>query len=149
LIDNPVLGKLEIWVINGKNTANLGVIGWERFPGASVTDIERTLIDMAVRPAYSGGPKEVLAAFRNLVKRASVKRIVDYLRNLKYTYPYYQSVGFYLERSGVGNPELEEVKSSFHSMKFDFYIDNQIQNPKYCSDWRIYYPELLDLPPEG
>src|SRR5262245_60956630 len=57
--------------LNGKNTANLGVVeeefngtGGERFGRIRVTNVERTLIDITVRPAYSGGVSEVLKAFK-------------------------------------------------------------------------------------
>ena len=51
--------------LNGKNTANLGVveeefngIAGERLGRVRVTNMERTLIDITVRPVYSGGVSE-------------------------------------------------------------------------------------------
>jgi predicted transcriptional regulator of viral defense system len=63
----------EVAIVWGKNTGNLGVVEMQ-YGGVKlrVTSIERTLIDIAVRPAYAGGPFQVLAAYRGaLVSRCS------------------------------------------------------------------------------
>jgi hypothetical protein len=48
----------RIYLLNGKNTGNLGVVEMDSPEGARirVTDVERTLIDVTVRPVYGGGP---------------------------------------------------------------------------------------------
>src|SRR5262249_31974059 len=68
--------------LNGKNTANLGVIeqefdaaGGERFGRIRVTNVERTLIDITVRPVYSGGVSEVLKAFSLAREHISANRL--------------------------------------------------------------------------
>lgn len=43
-------------------------VGVKTIKKIRVTDLERTLIDIAVRPAYSGGVFEVLEAFKNALK---------------------------------------------------------------------------------
>lgn len=69
-VTNRVADTAEFRVVflNGKNTGNLGVVeeeysGAEQFGHIRVTNIERTLIDITVRPIYSGGVSEVLKAF--------------------------------------------------------------------------------------
>jgi len=53
-------------MIAGKNTNRLGV---EEIAGPAsetipVTNLERTLIDIVVRPAYAGGTSQLLKAYR-------------------------------------------------------------------------------------
>ena len=65
-------GGLRICLLNGKNTGYLGVESREvQTEGGAVvarlTDIERTLIDITVRPFYAGGVAEVLKAYERTV----------------------------------------------------------------------------------
>jgi predicted transcriptional regulator of viral defense system len=54
----------RITLLNGKHSDRLGVIQGTGPQGEQIelTDVERTLIDIMVRPAYAGGPKGVLEA---------------------------------------------------------------------------------------
>jgi hypothetical protein len=56
----------QVYILNGKSTNSLGVkeTEFENAKGIKVTDIERTLIDITVRPIYSGGTSEVLKAIK-------------------------------------------------------------------------------------
>jgi predicted transcriptional regulator of viral defense system len=137
--------RRSICLINGKHTGNLGVInqtGKDGFP-LRVTDIERTLIDIVVRPKYSGAPKQLLSAYRRAGNRASLPRILNLLEEIAHVYPYHQSIGFLAERSGAFRPEqLESVKSV--PRELDFYLMNEMDSPLYSPEWRIFYPRELN-----
>jgi predicted transcriptional regulator of viral defense system len=136
----------EIYILNGKNTALLGVTKIE-LPSIGIintTTPERTLIDMVVRPFYSNGSKTVLEAFRNAQNKISVDRLKSLYNKLDYIYPYQQAIGFYLEASGNYTPEDIQLfeKKKF---RFDFYLCNAIKKGSYSKRWRIHYPaDLLD-----
>ena len=125
--------------LNGMNSNNLGVVekGEIRF-----TDIERTIIDTVVRPQYSGGIKNTLNMFQKVKSKIDVERVIKYLNKIKFVYPYHQSIGFYLERTKYP----KETINLFSKMrtKYNFYLTNQNNNPKYSKKWRLYYPSELD-----
>jgi predicted transcriptional regulator of viral defense system len=91
----------NICLLNGMHTGHLGVNELVDKQGEKikVTDIERTLIDIAVRPFYAGGIFEVLRAYRQAQNSIDVDRLIGYLKRLNYTYPYHQAIGLYMEKA--------------------------------------------------
>lgn len=131
-------------ILNGMHTGQLGVIEIEGPGGAQirVTNIERTLIDITVRPVYSGGVFEVLKAYKLAKGNVSVNRLAAMLKKLDYIYPYHQAVGFYLERSGVYNESSIRLLRKF-DMDYDFYLTHQMKDTSYSKEWRLYFPKGL------
>jgi predicted transcriptional regulator of viral defense system len=138
-------GDVRITLINGMNTNQLGVI--QTFVtydepekvNVRVTNIERTLIDITVRPLYAGGVSEVLKAYRMARDRFSVNRLAAMLQKLAYVYPYHQSVGFYLERAGYPETALNLIRR--FPIEFDFYLAHQMGSTDYVKQWRLYIPK--------
>lgn len=132
----------DIYVLNGKFSNRYGVKMIE-FEGRQleVTTIERTLIDIVVRPQYSGDTLEVLNAYKLAKGRVSVNRLRAILKKLDYTYPYHQAIGFYMEKAGYDEKQLNLLKN-IH-MEYDFYLTNEMKNTNYSKEWKIYYPEGL------
>ncbi len=132
----------KICLINGKHTGELGVID---FKGPDderlrITNIERTLIDITVRPFYSGGVMEVLNAFRLAKDKVSLNKLNAMLKEINYIYPYRQAVGFYLEKSGVYNDSLVSLFEN-PQFEFDFYLAHGLDNKSYNTRWHLYYPK--------
>lgn len=134
--------ETEVAIVWGKNTGNLEVIDMN-YGGANlrVTSIERTLIDIAVRPAYAGGPLQVLAAYRGAIEKASVGVLIATLRKLEYIYPFHQAIGFYMERAGY--PESKYARLKELGLEFDFYLSYGVKDPEYVPNWRLYIPRGL------
>ena len=134
--------EIEVAIVWGKSTGNLEVIEMN-YGGATlrVTSIERTLIDIAVRPAYAGGPLQVLAAYRGAMEKVSVGVLVATLRKLEYIYPFHQAIGFYMERAGYPKSKYKRLKEL--GLKFDFYLSYGVKDPEYVPNWRIYIPRGL------
>jgi hypothetical protein len=134
--------------LNGKNTANLGVIeeefngaGRERIGRLRVTNVERTLIDITVRPVYSGGVSEVLKAFTLARELVSVNRIAAMLKKLEFIYPYHQAIGFYLERAGHRSSAIDLFRR--FPREFDFYLEHGLKEKEYVKEWRLFIPKWL------
>jgi predicted transcriptional regulator of viral defense system len=138
--NRAIIDKCAINLLNGKQTANLGVIkkDFEGIGAISLTDIERTLIDIAVRPVYSGGPINVLNAYRVARSQASTEKIATYLKTIDHKYPYHQCIGFYLEKAGY--PENSLFVFDKMEKKFTFYLEYQMKNPTFSKRWNLFHP---------
>ena len=64
------------------------------------------------------------------------------LKKLDYTYPYHQSIGFYFDYSGLYDSEFLGIFKKL-PIKYDFYLDNKMEDLSYSKQWRIYYPSNL------
>jgi predicted transcriptional regulator of viral defense system len=130
-------------VVAGKNTRNFGVVVRKGPMGERlrVTRLERTLVDIAVRPVYSGGAAEVLRAYQAARDQLSIPRLVNSLRRLRHLYPYHQAIGFYLDRAGYTAQALEPFRQP--GLSYDFYLTHGMGERAYSRDWRLYYPRDL------
>lgn len=132
----------NIFLLNGKHTAQLGVmdmIGPEDSK-VRVSSIERTLVDIVVRPSYAGGVFEVLQAYRLACGRVSVNRLAAFLKKFDYLYPYHQAIGFYLDRAGTYRPSQIGLlrKTPF---EVDFYLCHGMKETEYSKEWRLFHPK--------
>ena len=131
-----------VYLLEGMFTANLGVIEMKGPEGENLrlTNLERTLIDITVRPEYSGGVYEVLRAYQFARDKVSINTLVATLKKLGYLYPYHQAIGFYLEKAGGYRDSQIKLLRNFN-FDYDFYLVHQIKEPAYSSRWRLYYPK--------
>ena len=132
---------VSVIMISGKNTNRLGVeeISGPASEPLQVTNLERTLIDIVVRPAYAGGTSQVLKTYRAAKDRVSIDRILAILKKLDYVYPYHQSIGFLMQKTGY--PEKSCAKLSALGLSHDFYLAHGLQQPEYSKNWRLFYPK--------
>jgi hypothetical protein len=132
-----------ITVMNGKNTGCLDVQETTGPAGEHLrtTSLERTLIDIVVRPAYSGGIQAVLDAYRLARDRVSPPKIAQLLTALDYRYPYHQAVGFYMDAAGYSTEDQHHFASM--EIEYDFYLGHGLQYPVFDKAWRIFYPRGL------
>ena len=133
----------EIAILSGKQTGRLGVIQKQNSIGeiVDVTNVERTLIDIVVRPEYSGGVQNVLDAYRLARSTTSVDALLAILKGLDYIYPYHQAIGFYFQRAGFDKSIWKRLKQ--RAFQFDFYLAHGISDRIYNAEWRLYHPGHL------
>lgn len=135
------INDYTIYLLEGKYTGQKGIITQEdaQKNNIRVTDLERTLIDIAVRPNYAGGIYEVLKAYENAVDNVSINRLNSYLKHLNFIYPYEQVIGFYLEKTGVyRDTQIDLLKRDF---EYDFYLTYAMKDMEYSQKWRLFYPK--------
>lgn len=117
--------------------------GIKEIDGLHVTNIEKTILDITVRPQYSGGVHEVLKIYKNAKDKLSVNKLQAYLRKANYIYPYHQAIGFYLEKANYDENVLKMLET--FPQEYDFYLTNEIKAKKYSKRWKLYYPASLDF----
>jgi predicted transcriptional regulator of viral defense system len=138
-------GDWSVTIINGKNTGALGV---EELIGPSsekvrVTNLERTLIDIVVRPAYAGGIFQVLEAYQMAKDRLSTNRLMATLKKLDYVYPYHQAIGFLMETAGYGEKRSSILRDL--GLNYDFYLSHGLKQPQYSKRWRLFFPSGMNI----
>ena len=136
-------GDCTITVLSGKHTGRLEV-GAAKAPSGHevpVTSLERTLVDITVRPGYAGGVPSVLKAFRLAKNRTSIRKLIGVLNKFGHTYPYHQAIGFYLKHAGYS--EADQLLARASGVKFDFYLCHGLTEPGFDPDWRIFFPRIL------
>jgi len=135
----------KIFLLHGANTHQLGI---DEHPiylpnnldaKIKVTSIERTLIDSAVRPVYTGGVFEVAEAYRIAKSKLSVTRLALLLKRIKYIYPYHQVIGFYLENAGYSSDLIDIFRKI--PREYDFYLTYNMQSVEYVKEWRLFVPK--------
>lgn len=103
------------------------------------TNLERTMIDIVVRPFYAGGIFEVAKAFENAKDQLSVNTMAAMLKRMRFGYPYHQAVGYYLERAGYKVTLLDLFRKQ--PMERDFYLTHGAGKTVYNNRWRLHVPD--------
>lgn len=136
--------EYKVYLLNGKSQKRLGVEKISSFnllKPCDTTNLERTLLDIVVRPIYAGGVEEVLQAFKEAKNKYSVNRLLSYLKKMDYQYPYHQLIGFYLEKAGYDEKILKLLDK--FEIEYDFYLTYQMVEKDFSNRWRVYYPKGL------
>lgn len=142
--NTAAMGRRKVCVVNGKNTGRYGVEEVEDRDGhpVQVTTLERTLVDIVVRPIYSGGVAEVLEAYRRAAERVQVNKLLATLRKMDFVYPYHQAIGFYMDKSGA-YPEKRLALLEAERTDIDFYLTYSMGEAEYSERWGINFPSGL------
>lgn len=120
--------------LSPKYTNNVGVVQCGDY---KVSSIERALIEMVVNVHYFKNFNNLIEIFKPIKEHISIQKIIDILKVFNYIYPYYNSIGFLLEKIGFDKYELEPIKS--HVDKLNFYTERIKESYNYNEYWKVYY----------
>jgi hypothetical protein len=134
-----VYKRFTINQINGQSQHSIGIVPFREV--YKVSDIERTLIDIAVRPFYSGGVTQVLGAFRNSIGIIDPEKLFDYYSKMHFVYPYHQVIGFYLEKAGYNESDYRRFLEL--PMNLNFYLTYNMVSKDYSEKWKLFIPKGL------
>lgn len=134
---------VRIVLLSGKHSADLGVAEINDPNGIPLptTGLERTLVDIVVRPSYAGGAAGILRAYTAARERVSVRALVGTLERLGHMYPFHQAIGFCMHRAGYPNEAVDRLREL--GCSYDFYLEHAGSDLRYDAEWRIYYPASL------
>jgi len=134
-------GSYRYVLLSGKQTEQLGVTVIHTAEGSAirVAGLERTMIDIVVRPSYAGGAYELLRAYHSARDRVDFSELLATLEKLGYVYPYHQSIGFLMERAGYPATYLKKLQSM--GIRWNFYLDYKLQDPAFDDKWQLFYPK--------
>ena len=142
-------GQVRLMMLESAYHASAGItsgaVNWggQRPLKLRYTDLERTLIDVVVRPFYAGGVFEVAKAFENARGELSGNAMLAMLKRLSLSYPYHQAIGYYLDRSGYKSSVVDLYRKL--PMERDFYLTHGMERTRYISRWRLHVPEGFEL----
>lgn len=104
-----------------------------------VTGIERTLVDAVMAPHLVGGARTLIESFRNCA--FDREKLLFCYRALDPKYPFWQSIGFLLQRDGRLD-DAEWWKKRFSKIeKIEFYLDREPNLTwPFSREWMLHYP---------
>lgn len=130
------IGKYQdknIVFLTPKYTNNYQVIS----SSLSVSSVHRALVEMVVNVQYFRNSLEIIKVFISLKNKINVNEVFEVLEHFDLIYPYYQCLGYYLERIGFSQEELFRFKDNVS--EFKFYTDKGLKEYKFDSYWSMYY----------
>lgn len=130
------VGKLNdknIVFLTPKYTGKFSII-MNDFPASS---INRALVEMIINVQYFRTSLEIVQTFIPLKSIIDVNEVFNVVEAFDLIYPYFQCVGFYLEKIGFNKDEL--IKFKKHVINLNFYTDKDKSNYTFDSYWNMYY----------
>lgn len=104
-----------------------------------ITGLHRTFLDSVIAPHQSGGLGTIVKAFRD--QKVDPDELFELYQVLNPTYPFWQSIGFLLERFDQTNAANRWARYFSHATKVPFYLAREAKsNWAHSQDWNLHYP---------
>ena len=130
------VGKLNdknIVFLTPKHTGKIAVIN-AKFP---ISSINRALVEMIINVQYFRTSLEIIQTFIPLKSKIDVDEVFNVVEAFDLIYPYFQCVGFYLEKIGFPKEELVAFKEKLTNLKF--YTDKNQDDYLFDSYWQMFH----------
>ncbi len=108
-----------------------------------VSDLEKTLLDCAVRPELCGGLTELAKGLWLRKDQLNEKRLVEYIQRLSHKAAA-KRIGFLLETYSLGRPETLGALQSFINLRYALLDPTLPNEGPYRARWRL----RVNLDPE-
>jgi predicted transcriptional regulator of viral defense system len=128
--NSHISGKETVYIETGHYN-NLGIDS-----SLGIADIERSLIDIAIRPHYYNSIDEIIDIFREVKGKLDIQKLKEYLEKMKFIYPYGQRIGYILEIAGYDKKQYQLFKNM--NMEFDFYLQHGSKRVEFNNRWRLW-----------
>lgn len=117
-----------------KNTTRFEVI---EYNGYAVSSVHRAFVEMLMNVQYFKNFDTVIKIFEPLKDKLDPKRVFDVIKSFDPIYPYYQLVGFSLEKVGFAKKNLVLFKEQVGDLKF--FTEKNKHEYVFDDYWNIYY----------
>lgn len=124
----------HIVYLTPKYTNQYSVIKYDEY---LVSTIERALVEMVVNIQYFKSLDNIIDCFIPLNKKIDVALVFAVVKTFDFIYPYFQLIGFTLEKIGFQKTELAAFKEQVTD--YLFYTEKNKLDYKLNSYWNIYY----------
>jgi hypothetical protein len=125
----------HIIMLTPKNTDAYGVETNDKV--IRYSSVERALVEMIVNVQYFKNAEHIIKTFKPIKKKLDIDDVYRVLERFDFIYPYFQSVGFYLEKIGFTKGQLHKFKERVKDLKF--YTEKQKDRYEYDEYWQIYF----------
>lgn len=126
--------KKHIVYLTPKHTNRVEVIKYEEY---QVSSIHRVLVEMIMNLQYFKTFQTILDVFEPIQERLDVQRVFNVAKAFDPIYPYFQLLGFTLERLGFDKRDLVIFKDEVEELKF--YTEKSKDSYQYDAYWRIHF----------
>jgi len=122
-----------------KHTSQVGVIKYKDF---YLSSINRVLIEMIINIQYFKNYVTIIDCFKPIANKLNIDEIFAILDDFHLLYPYFQLIGFTLEKLGYKREQLSKFKDKtkdliFYTQKFDL-VSVEFKYNKYWKIKEIY-----------
>lgn len=124
----------HIIYLTPKNTHRFEVI---KYKGYSVSSINRSFVEMIMHVQYYKTFDEVIECFKPLKNKIDIHKIFKVVEHFDFIYPYFQLVGYSLEKIGFEKEELSKFKGKVSHLRF--YTQKNKESYSFDSYWNIYF----------
>lgn len=121
-------------LLDPKHTDNYEVIVVNKM---RVSSINRALVEMIINIQYFRSIENLLEIFKPLANKIVPNKVFLVLKRMNLIYPYYNSVGFFLELLGVEEKELTDFKANISPLRF--YFEKRKERYDFNAQWNVYY----------
>jgi len=128
-----VLNDKNIVILTPKYSNKIGVIN-DFIPKSS---INRALVEMIIHVEYFRNSQEIIQTYLPLKTKININEVYKIVAALDLIYPYFQCVGFYLQKIGFTLEELIQFKQQVKNLKF--YTDKNQDRYLFDDYWQMYY----------
>ncbi|MCC2644890.1 MAG: hypothetical protein K0R94_668, partial [Burkholderiales bacterium] len=102
-----------------------------------MSSINRALVEMIINVQYFRNSLEIIQTFMPLKIKIDTKEVFNIINEFDLIYPYFQCIGYYLEKIGFTKSELLKFKSKVSELKF--YTDKNKDKYKFDNYWNMFY----------
>ena len=95
-----------------------------------MSSINRALVEMIINVQYFRSSLEIIQIFAPLKSKIDTDDVFNIVKVFDLIYPYFQCVGYYLEKIGFTKDEVSELK---------FYTDKSQDEYKFDNYWNMFH----------